>query len=52
MSEDYKEYQLDALEVFRIVRKWKKKLNSIILFNIFQKLIMSKWSNYLYFKYN
>ena len=28
MSEDYINIKLDALEVFRIVRKWKKKLKN------------------------
>ena len=28
MGEDYKEFKLDALEVFRIIRKWKKKLKN------------------------
>ena len=26
MGEDYKKFKLDAVEVFRIVKKWKKKL--------------------------
>ena len=28
MSEDYVNFKLDALEVFKIVRKWKKKLKN------------------------
>ena len=30
MSEDLKQFELDALEVFRILRKWKKKLKRTI----------------------
>ena len=28
MGEDWKEFKLDALEVFRIVKKWKKRLKN------------------------
>ena len=28
MGEDLKKFELDALEVFRIVRKWKKRLKN------------------------